>query len=66
MTVMKLQENFNEPQIRLYPCGLAEELFYDVPELGRRMSGAGWMRFGIQHEFPAGDYETMVFHFYAV
>lgn len=66
LTAMQLQENFNEPQIRLYPCGLAEDIFYEVPEVGRTMTGAGWMRFGIQHEFPAGDYETAVFHFYAV
>ncbi len=65
LTAMKHQENFNEPEIRLYPRGLAGNMLYEVPELGRIMTGESWMRFGIQPSFPAGDYETVVYHFYA-
>lgn len=63
LTVMKLQENFNEPEIRMYPRGLADEISYHVPELGKTMRGSSWKHFGICPEFPAGDYETLVYHF---
>ena len=62
---MRLQENFNEPEARLFPVGLAEELTYEVPELGRTMKGSSWMGFGFCPQFPEGDYETLVYHFYA-
>jgi len=65
LTVMRLQENFNEPELRLYPAGLKEETLYEVPELGKTMTGSSWMNFGISHSFPQGDYETAVFHFHA-
>ena len=65
LTVMKLQENFNEPECRMYPRGLADGIRYRVPELDRVMTGSSWMRFGICPAFPEGDYETLVFHFQA-
>lgn len=63
LTAMKFQENYNEPNIRLYPRGLRENARYQVPELGRTMTGSSWMRFGICCPFPSGDYQTAVFHF---
>lgn len=65
LTAMKLQENFNEPGQRLNPRGLDPDVQYEVPELGRTMTGSSWMNFGIAPAFPAGDYETLVFHFHA-
>ena len=63
LTLMQLLENYNEPQPRVYPRGLAPEQRYEVPELGRIMTGTGWMEFGIQPQLPAGDFETVVYHF---
>lgn len=66
LTVMKLQENFNEPLIRIYPRGLDADTLYFVPELDRTMSGSSWMYFGILPAFPEGDYNTLVYHFHKV
>ena len=66
LTVMKLQQNFNEPEVRLHPRGLDLNTRYEVPELEMTMAGSSWMHFGIRPKFPAGDYETLVFHFNAV
>ena len=66
LVVMKLQQNFNEPERRVYPCGLAEDKRYRVAELDAVMLGSSWMRFGIMPKFPEGDYETLVYHFDAI
>ena len=63
LTVMKLQQNFNEPEQRVYPSGLSAKRVYRVPELDVVMSGSSWMRFGIAPVFSEGDYETVVYHF---
>ena len=63
LTVMKLQQNFNEPEIRVYPAGLAEDTLYRVRELDAVRKGSSWMRFGIAPQFAEGDYETLVYHF---
>lgn len=63
LTAMKLQQNFNEPEIRLYPAGLAAEKNYRVRELDVVRQGSSWMRFGIAPHFEEGDYETLIFHF---
>ena len=63
LVVMKLQQNFNEPERRVYPCGLSEGKRYRVAELDTVMLGSSWMRFGIMPKFPEGDYETLVYHF---
>ncbi|MBP3313314.1 MAG: alpha-galactosidase [Oscillospiraceae bacterium] len=65
VTVMKLQENFNEPEIRVYPQGLDPDTVYEVAELGRTMEGRSWMNFGFRPKVAAGDYETKVFRFIA-
>jgi len=66
ITAMKFQENWNEAIIRLHPAGLDSDKQYYVPELDRTMTGASWMRFGILPAFPAGDYNTLVYHFEAI
>ena len=66
LTYMRMLENFNEPVERLYPAGLGADTVYEVPELGRTMSGRSWMRFGIRADLPQGDFETAVYHFHAV
>ncbi|MBO5868685.1 MAG: alpha-galactosidase, partial [Oscillospiraceae bacterium] len=63
ITSMKLQENWNEAIIRLHPAGLDAEKQYYCPELDKTMAGSSWMRFGILPGFPAGDYQTLVYHF---
>ncbi|MBE6980755.1 MAG: alpha-galactosidase [Ruminococcaceae bacterium] len=63
LTVMRLQENFNEPERKLFPRGLDPQVRYYVPELDRTMAGNSWMHFGICPKFPDGDYETQVYHF---
>ena len=65
LTVMKLQENFNEADMRIFPQGLDEETVYEVAELGLTMKGSSWMNFGIYQDFPEGDYETKVYRFIA-
>lgn len=65
ITVMKFQENFNEPEIRIFPQGLDEETVYEVAELGMTMKGSSWMNFGIYPQMPDGDYETKVYRFTA-
>ena len=63
LTVMKLQENFNEPEERMYPVGLEKDWLYEIPELRKTMTGASWMNFGFDPGFTDGDYKTAVFHF---
>jgi len=65
ITVMKVLENFNEPELRLYPQGLLPEVNYHVPELNRTMTGSSWMAFGFIPAFPQGDFQTKVYHFCA-
>lgn len=65
VTVMKMQENFNEAETRIYPVGLDEDTVYTVEELGLTMQGSSWMNFGIYPDMPAGDYETKVYRFIA-
>ncbi len=65
VTVMKLQENFNEPETRIFPQGLDEDTVYEVEELGLTMKGSSWMGFGIYPKMPEGDYETKVYRFIA-
>ena len=65
VTVMKMQENFNEAEIRIYPQGLDEETVYEVAELGMTMKGSSWMSFGLYPKMPEGDYETKVYRFIA-
>jgi len=64
LTVMKLQEDFNAPTLRLYPKGLDPETSYFCPELDKTMLGSSWMGFGILPAFPEGDYNTLVYHFH--
>ena len=64
LTVMKLQEDFNAPTLRLYPKGLDPEAAYFCPELDKTMLGSSWMGFGILPAFPEGDYNTLVYHFH--
>ena len=65
VTVMKMQENFNEPETRIFPQGLDEDTVYEVAELNMTMKGSSWMNFGIYPEMPEGDYETKVYRFIA-
>lgn len=65
ITIMKLVENFNEQELRLYPKGLLPDTAYYVPELNRTMLGSSWMEFGFTPAFPQGDFRTLVFHFQA-
>ena len=65
LTVMKMQEAFNEPEMMIYPQGLDENTVYTVNELEMTMTGSSWMNFGIRPVFPAGDFETKVYRFIA-
>ena len=65
VTVMKMLENFNEAETRIYPVGLDEDTVYTVEELNMTMTGSSWMNFGIYPEMPAGDFETKVYRFIA-
>ena len=47
----------------LYPRGLAEDKYYEVPELGKTMTGKQWMDQGVAPDFAAGDYQTRTYHF---
>jgi len=64
LTVMKLQEDFNAPTLRLYPQGLDPNTAYYCPELDKTMQGSSWLNFGILPAFPEGDYNTLVYHFH--
>ena len=64
LTVMKLQEDFNAPTLRLYPKGLDPEATYFCPELDKTMQGSSWLHWGILPAFPEGDYNTLVYHFH--
>ena len=63
LTAMKLLENYNEPECRMYPRGLDPAQVYYVPELDRAMLGRSWMHWGIAPSFSSGDFETVVYHF---
>ena len=63
LTVMQLQENFNQATLRLYPKGLDENATYFCPELNETRQGSSWMHVGILPAFPQGDYNTLVYHF---
>ena len=63
LTVMKLQEHFNDATLRLYPKGLDPNRTYYCPELDKTMQGSSWCYFGILSAFPEGDYNTLVYHF---
>ena len=65
VTVMKMQEAFNEPEMRIYPRGLDEDTVYEVKELNMTMTGRSWMNFGLYPAMPAGDFETKVYRFIA-
>ncbi|MBE6671212.1 MAG: alpha-galactosidase [Ruminococcaceae bacterium] len=65
LTVMKMLENFNEPELRIYPEGLDADTVYEVAELEMSMTGASWMNFGIYPQMPQGDFETKVYRFIA-
>ena len=66
LTVMKMQEDFNEPTIRLYPKGLNPDFAYYCPELDVTRQGNSWLNFGILPAFPEGDFNTLVYHFHKV
>ncbi|MBE6718320.1 MAG: alpha-galactosidase [Ruminococcaceae bacterium] len=65
LTVMKMLENFNEPELRIFPEGLDADTVYEVAELETSMTGASWMNFGIYPQMPQGDFETKVYRFIA-
>ena len=65
LTVMKMMENFNEPEVRIFPKGLEENTVYTVEELGMTMTGSSWMNFGLLPVMPEGDFETKVYRFIA-
>lgn len=65
LTVMKMQEAFNEPEKRVFPRGLDEETVYEVAELGMEMTGKSWMNFGLFPAMEVGDFETRVYRFIA-
>jgi len=62
ITVMKLVENFNEEDIRIYPNGLRPDAQYRMTESGQIMSGCSWMEFGFLPVFEQGDFVTNVYH----
>ena len=66
LTVMQLLEHYNAATVRLYPKGLDEIADYYCPELDRTCRGSTWLHWGILPDFPQGDYNTLVYHFYAV
>ena len=66
LTIMRLQENFNEATPRLYPKGLDPKTTYFCPELDKTMQGASWLHWGILPTYPEGDYNTLVYHFHKV
>lgn len=66
LTVMKMQEDFNHPTLRLFPKGLNPEFTYYCPELDKTMQGSSWMNWGILPTYPAGDFRTLVYHFHKV
>ena len=63
ITVMKMVENFNEEDIRLYPKGLLPDAKYHAVELGQTLSGRSWMEFGFMPAFEQGDFVANVYHF---
>ncbi len=65
LTMMRMLENYGEPEERIFPVGLDEETVYEVAELGMTMKGSSWMNFGIYEEMPKGDFETKVYRFIA-
>ena len=65
LTVMKMNEAFNEPEMRIFPKGLDEDTVYEVAELEMNMTGKSWMNFGLYPAMPAGDFETKVYRFIA-
>ena len=65
LTVMKMMEAFNEPEVRIFPKGLDENTVYTVEELGMTMTGSSWMGFGLLPVMPDGDFETKVYRFIA-
>ena len=65
LTVMKMNEAFNEPEMRIFPKGLDEDAVYEVAELEMTMTGKSWMNFGLYPAMPSGDFETKVYRFIA-
>ena len=60
LTAMRFAD---QPADNLYPKGLDTEKTYHVPELRQTQTGKIWMEFGIAPTFPAGDHQTVTYHF---
>ena len=63
LTAMRYLEK--DGNVHLCPRGLEGETLYEVPELGKTMTGNNWMRRGVLPDFDSGDYQTKTYHFIA-
>ena len=62
ITVMRKENVPNGITCRIYPRGLEKDALYEIRELALPVHGSTLMNAGLVAEYPAGDYQTAVFH----